>query len=223
MSKLILVRHGQASFGKSNYDKLSELGHQQSRWLGEYLGESQSRPSLIVTGSLVRHRETATGILTGLGNEVPVLEIPEWNEFDFTGLVANYLTQHPNERPEENHAKAYFSLLKKALLSWSDGQLTGSFPESWQGFEDRVKHALDKTSSAHQDGSTLVVTSGGTISMVLKLILELSPATMIDLNLQTRNTAVTEIFFNAHKRYLSSFNNLPHMLTSERQASITYA
>ncbi len=37
MSEFYLVRHGQASFGAKNYDKLSELGHQQARWLGEYL------------------------------------------------------------------------------------------------------------------------------------------------------------------------------------------
>ena len=36
MGELVLVRHGQASFGAEDYDKLSPLGHQQSKWLGEY-------------------------------------------------------------------------------------------------------------------------------------------------------------------------------------------
>ena len=36
MSELFLVRHAQASFGKADYDQLSELGVNQSRWLGEY-------------------------------------------------------------------------------------------------------------------------------------------------------------------------------------------
>ena len=31
MRLLYLVRHGQASFGKRDYDALSELGHEQSR------------------------------------------------------------------------------------------------------------------------------------------------------------------------------------------------
>ena len=35
MSELILVRHAQASFGEDDYDRLSVLGHQQARWLGE--------------------------------------------------------------------------------------------------------------------------------------------------------------------------------------------
>ena len=36
MGSLYLVRHGQASFGADNYDKLSELGHRQCVRLGEY-------------------------------------------------------------------------------------------------------------------------------------------------------------------------------------------
>ena len=36
LAELTLVRHGQASFGAANYDQLSDLGMQQSRWLGEY-------------------------------------------------------------------------------------------------------------------------------------------------------------------------------------------
>ena len=31
MAQFYLVRHGQASFGTDNYDRLSELGHQQAR------------------------------------------------------------------------------------------------------------------------------------------------------------------------------------------------
>ena len=34
MSLVYLVRHAQASFGARDYDRLSELGRQQARWLG---------------------------------------------------------------------------------------------------------------------------------------------------------------------------------------------
>ena len=37
MANLFLVRHGQASFGADDYDRLSPTGHEQSRLLGEYL------------------------------------------------------------------------------------------------------------------------------------------------------------------------------------------
>lgn len=36
MGQLLLVRHGQASFGADDYDQLSDLGKRQSIRLGEY-------------------------------------------------------------------------------------------------------------------------------------------------------------------------------------------
>ena len=36
MTTIYLVRHGQASFGKSNYDELSQNGEAQATLLGRY-------------------------------------------------------------------------------------------------------------------------------------------------------------------------------------------
>ena len=36
MTRIVLVRHAQASFGTDDYDRLSPLGHQQAAWLAEY-------------------------------------------------------------------------------------------------------------------------------------------------------------------------------------------
>ena len=40
MSRIVLVRHGQASFWAAEYDQLSPLGIEQSRLLGEHWGAS---------------------------------------------------------------------------------------------------------------------------------------------------------------------------------------
>ena len=40
MAQIYLVRHGQASFGSSNYDQLSELGFEQARLLGRHGGRA---------------------------------------------------------------------------------------------------------------------------------------------------------------------------------------
>lgn len=37
MSVIYLVRHGQASFGSDDYDRLSTIGREQAQALGEYL------------------------------------------------------------------------------------------------------------------------------------------------------------------------------------------
>ncbi|VAV98863.1 hypothetical protein MNBD_ALPHA02-2245, partial [hydrothermal vent metagenome] len=39
MAEIYLIRHGQASFHSDNYDKLSDLGRLQSRYLGQYFTE----------------------------------------------------------------------------------------------------------------------------------------------------------------------------------------
>ena len=39
MAELLVIRHGQASFGQDDYDVLSDLGHQQSRAVGALLRE----------------------------------------------------------------------------------------------------------------------------------------------------------------------------------------
>ena len=57
-----LVRHGQASFGKSDYDNLSETGHEQAYLLGKHFAAHGVAPSLIVSGSMKRHRQTLAEI-----------------------------------------------------------------------------------------------------------------------------------------------------------------
>ena len=66
MSELFLIRHAQASFGAENYDQLSELGHRQSRWLGEYLSIRDIHFDHVMLGDMVRHRETLDGLHAGL-------------------------------------------------------------------------------------------------------------------------------------------------------------
>ena len=58
MATIYLVRHGQASFGKENYDQLSPTGWEQGRVLGRWLA-GKVEPAAIFGGDLERHRETS--------------------------------------------------------------------------------------------------------------------------------------------------------------------
>ena len=58
MAELLIVRHGQASFGADDYDKLSEVGHEQSRLAGAALREAGWQPDRLVTGTLRRQKDT---------------------------------------------------------------------------------------------------------------------------------------------------------------------
>ena len=68
MAELLLVRHGQASFGAADYDKLSELGVEQSRALGRWWSSCQLQVDSLMAGTMRRHRETAEGAMIALPN-----------------------------------------------------------------------------------------------------------------------------------------------------------
>ena len=57
MGLVLLVRHGQASFGADDYDVLSATGRSQAAVLGQAV--AALTPDLVVHGSLVRQRDTA--------------------------------------------------------------------------------------------------------------------------------------------------------------------
>ena len=98
-TRVLLVRHGQASFGKRTYDALSDVGHTQARVLGEALAARGVEPTCIVSGGLRRHRETAEGIVAGLGQNPDVRIDEGWDEFDFDHVVRIHKPMIDNDSP----------------------------------------------------------------------------------------------------------------------------
>ena len=62
MGTLTLIRHGQASFGEKNYDNLSKVGRQQSKFLGEYFERQNITFDKIFCGDLARQIDTSRAI-----------------------------------------------------------------------------------------------------------------------------------------------------------------
>jgi len=58
MSTLYLVRHGQASAGTDDYDRLSELGKTQAELLGQWWQKQGFSADFTSHGSLQRQRDT---------------------------------------------------------------------------------------------------------------------------------------------------------------------
>ncbi len=225
MAELYLVRHGQASFGAANYDKLSELGYQQAVWLGEYFKDRGHRFDSILTGDLVRHRETAEGIAEGMGLSQPLFNpFSGLNEFDFHSLIKVYIAQFPEQELSADSPRAdYYKLLKKMMHLWSQGELEGELPESWADFEDRVQQVMSMIQQEMHGQKVLAVSSGGAIAMALRQVLKSPSETVIELNLQTKNTAIAHCFFNPKAIRVTGFNHVPHLDTNERSEKITYS
>jgi broad specificity phosphatase PhoE len=232
MSELYFVRHGQASFGADNYDKLSPLGYKQSYLLGQYFKNKKMTFDRVITGDLIRHHETALGICEGLGRNNTNFEVlPDLNEFDFKAIVHAYLLQFPDQKPNSiNDTKAYFRLLKKSVLAWQQGKLTKSLQaksvESWIEFDHRVGRAITfiHQSSIEQKGllkqRILVICSGGSKAMAMKHILSLQDEKVMLLNLQIMNTSISRFICSAEQIILNNFNHVPHLIDEN---DITYS
>ena len=95
MAELYLVRHGQASFGTDDYDRLSTLGEQQSVWLGEYLSERKIDFDHVIIGTQLRHRQTAEGICLGMGRAPAFALHAGLNEYDFYALYNALIKERP--------------------------------------------------------------------------------------------------------------------------------
>jgi len=224
MAELILVRHGQASFGADDYDKLSELGWRQSRWLGEYFRERGAVFDLHVRGSLRRHAETLAGIGEGMGRTLAAAEDARLDEYDSHSLLHAHLKGKP--LPQSGDRREHFRILREAMYAWTDGTLEGKpggHPhEPFAEFRGRVLAALAelrKTSAKR----ILVVSSGGPISTILAEVLGMPVRGVVDLNLQTRNTGISELQAGASRIHCVSFNNVPHLDRPDRDGALTYS
>jgi broad specificity phosphatase PhoE len=210
MGTLHLVRHGQASFGADDYDRLSPLGHQQCQRLGAHFAQQGKHFEAVLTGSLRRHRETHEGIAHGLAGLPAPLVWPGLNEYDSQAIVrAVYQGDMPPSNTAEG-VKQHFRLLRSGLLAWMGAQVQPVGMPSFDDFCAGVRGALDHVRQTHS-GDVLIVSSGGPISVAIGLVLGLAPEAIVALNLRLRNSAVSEFSFNPKQHQLLTFNTLPHL------------
>lgn len=210
MGTLYLVRHGQASFGSDDYDRLSALGIRQCRRLGEHWRARRRQFEATYTGTLRRHRESLAALAEGLGHSGEAEALPSLNEYDAEALV-RALHPQPLPRPDTpDLVRQHFRLLRDALLQWMAGRLQPAGMPSWSDFAAGVADALDRVRAQHA-GNVLIVSSGGPISTAVAQVLAAPPAAMVELNLRMRNSAVTEFAFTPKRHALVSFNSIAHL------------
>jgi broad specificity phosphatase PhoE len=200
VGQVLLVRHGQASYGAADYDVLSALGELQASTTGVLL--KQLRPDALVHGAMQRQRRTAELMAAAAGwSVVPVLD-PAWDEMDHLAV----LDAQPREFDGEPDARQFQGWFEKATRRWLSGDHDGDYSESWSEFRDRVLTALD----AVGDGTTVIVTSGGPISVVVAHLLEASSAYERVAPVVV-NASVTKVVMGSRGKTLVSFNEQGHL------------
>jgi broad specificity phosphatase PhoE len=222
MAELVLVRHAQAAFGTDDYDRLTELGHRQAGWLGEYFAERAVDFDRVVTGTLRRHRETLEGIAAAVKGLPAAQTLPGLDEYHADVLLEAHLGERGLPMPE--HAadrRGHFRVLREALYAWVDGTLAPARHLSFAEFEAGVRQSLE--TARHGAERVLVVSSGGPISSAIGAVLGVAPRTVVDLNLQTRNTGLSELRAGAQRAHCVSFNAVPHLERAGRREAITHS
>lgn len=223
MAELYLVRHGQASFGADNYDLLSARGEQQSLWLGEYFARQDLVFDRVICGTLRRHEQTVEAILRGMGAAGARYEQHAGlNEYDFHGLFAALGDDFPElTRLAGGSMRDHYRALKQVLHLWSEDRIRGPIPETWAAFQERVAQARAAIQGSGGQ-RVLAISSGGPIAVTAQQVLSAPAASAIALNLQVRNSSVSQYFFNAEAFHLATFNSIPHLDAPERREFQTY-
>ena len=234
MSELILVRHGQASFGAESYDKLSELGIEQVRQLAMHWQSTGDAFDHIVSGELLRQRETAAELIhlvTGSPSEPEI--IPGLNEYNGDPLMQIYLRDHAADEGFVDiewpirDSRLFQKVFEAATAKWIAGELhplaeDSSF-EHWQDFQSRVHGAIDAIMAKHPAGKRVILsTSGGVIAMALQRVLDFPDHQVIATNWMVNNSSVSKIRYGNGRVSLTQFNSLPHLERDGVQEMITF-
>jgi broad specificity phosphatase PhoE len=223
MGNLYLVRHGQASFGADNYDKLSELGHRQCVRLGEYFRHKGVSFDAALVGTLQRQIESLAGVAEGMHWQPQALSWPGLNEYDSKAVVAA-IHPGPLERPTTPElVRHHFRLLREGLAAWMEGRTQPEGMLSYVDFVAGITGALDHVRANHHGKNVLIVSSGGPISTIMGHVLGMSAETTIDLNMRIRNSSVTELSFTPKRHTLVTYNTLPHLDHPDHASWVTYA
>jgi broad specificity phosphatase PhoE len=200
---LLLVRHGQASFGADDYDVLSALGAEQGRRAGARLAAGADGVRRVVSGGLRRQQDTARALVEAAGIAVPVETDPRWDEYDADDVVTGL---PPRTTPDN---ASFQLLLDDALLRWTGGEHDADYRESWPAFAARVRAGLEDALAG--PGTTIVVTSAGPIGVCSADLLALpSPGWTRIARVQV-NAALTKVVSGRSGTSLVSVNDHAHL------------
>ncbi|MCB2135928.1 MAG: histidine phosphatase family protein [Rhodobacteraceae bacterium] len=216
MTELTLIRHGQAISGarsEADYDRLSPLGQQQARWLGDYLAGSGGFDRLL-SGTLRRQRETAEALnISARPHRID----PRLNELDYFALSKALEARQGTPFPDS--AESFAAHIPQVLDFWRAGH-ADSHHEPYDAFRERVM-AVVRDAATDGPGAVLV-TSTGVIATLCSLALGLEAVMKARLFLRVLNTSVHRFEYRDGVLYLNQFCATPHLDIPARHSARTH-
>ena len=212
MPVVLLVRHGQASFGADDYDVLSDTGRRQGEVLAGELARRGLRAPVAVSGTLRRQRDTGRLALP----DAPLQVDGRWDEYDHLGLVERYPLPGGAD-PEDGSSRGLQVRLDAALSCWFDDPAGG-----WPDFCGAARTALSELLAGLGSGRDAVVfTSGGVVAAVCAGLLGVGADGLVALNRVAVNGGITKLVVGRGGMSLVAFNDHAHFEGAEREL-LTY-
>ena len=216
MATIYLIRHGQASFGAADYDKLSELGCRQAQVVGEYLRDCGISFDAVYSGDLLRQRETARLAIASQPAEVTHHIDPRFNEIQNDEQLKYLLPEVVKNNPAIealverglSSSKDYQKVIDAVFNYWVSSRCNDSRIQSWADYSGGTRQALLELMQDQGGGKTVgVFTSGGTIATIVAQVLGLTGEQTYRFYEPMFNCSVSQLFYSGTRVSLSYFND----------------
>jgi broad specificity phosphatase PhoE len=234
LATVYFIRHGQAG-NRQDYDRLSDVGREQSTLLGNWLSKSHLRFDNAYSGRLNRQRETAEYVrqtcLQG-GTPFPVVtDDPRFDEFD---LDAVYRGIAPQIAAHDAEFRLQFEELGRQALdadstvhrTWAQCEITalrgwidGAYEFEGESFQGFVKRVGSGAGLLEGPGNIAVFTSATPIAVWVGNALELEGRKLMQLAGVLYNASMTVVKVDSERVRLFQFNTVPHL---ERPELLTH-
>jgi len=229
---LYLIRHGQASYGEADYDRLSPRGIEQALAVGRWA--ARAKLDALYAGPLHRQQQTAQYANEAAGGALPapqpLAELAEYPAFEMLQhMVPRLIAEDPKfaQLTDAPTPRLLDQAFQTILAKWSRDEWAADGVERVAAFVERIRTGLDRVLRAAGSGARLAcVTSAGPIGVAVGLVFGTPAERMVRTSIVIRNASITELRFRSQgfdwqpdQLSLVTFNvtaHLPEELHTER-------
>lgn len=183
MTRLILVRHGQALCnvertieGVATCRGLSPLGRSQVEALGNRLSAEQFHVDAMYSSTIRRAVETASALSSMLG----------------VGFATEAALEEVRPGDAEGMTWDQYSAFYGNTEGWDPTIAFAPNAEAWTDFSRRAAASLDRISARHRGQTVLIVTHGGVVDASVFHYFGLDPTRQSPIDFESSNTGITE-------------------------------
>lgn len=228
MGSIVLIRHGQASFGAADYDRLSPRGEEQSVLLGRWLARMHGKPDRVLTGTMKRHHRTALLCLEAAGIDMAFETEPGLDELNHVEILRRHRPDLADEaalqaemRAQPDPHKAFQALFSQAIADWVGAGSDAAHDETWPMFRERVLGSLKNLAGSGAQ-ATWVFTSGGPIAVMAQWLLQIPEENTFSLAYPLINTSITTLRTVRGVPSFFNYNTVPHLEDAGDAALLTH-